>query len=211
VNLGELFKTDGSQNSALPRELSTTEASTLVFDTRGLKPGAVFVAIRGSRTDGHAFLKDAVASGAVALVVEDPASVPTAFKGYVRHVTSTRHELARLASIWSGEPSKNLFTVGVTGTNGKTTTTHMIESLLNSGGIPTGVIGTIDHHLGSKIWPTEMTTPDPIAFQSRLKEFVKLGAKAVALEASSHSLDKRRVEFVDFEAAVFKILTIYQI
>ena len=83
----------------------------------------------------------------------------------------------------------------------------MIESVLNSGEIPTGVIGTIDHHLGSKTWPTTMTTPDPVAFQMRMKEFVKLGAKAVALEASSHSIDQARVDSVDFDVAVFSNLT----
>ncbi len=206
MNLGELFTTDGPR-TVVPAELRGTPVSALVFDTRNLQPGSVFVAIRGSRTDGHKFLIDAAAAGAVALVVEDRTNAPSSFKGFVHEVKSTRRELARLASVWSGEPSKHLFTVGVTGTNGKTTTTHMIESVLNSGGIPTGVIGTIDHHLGSKVWPTSMTTPEPIAFQSRLKDFIKYGAKAVALEASSHSLDQSRVDFVHFDAAVFTNLT----
>ncbi len=206
MNLGELFKIDGPQ-TVVPEKLRGTPVSGLVFDTRSLQPGSVFVAIRGSRTDGHQFLNEAVVAGAIALVVEEGTIAPSSFKGFVREVKSTRRELARLAAVWSGEPSKNLFTVGVTGTNGKTTTTHMIESVLNSGGIPTGVIGTIDHHLGSKVWPTSMTTPEPIAFQSRLKDFIKFGAKAVALEASSHSLDQSRVDFVHFDAAVFTNLT----
>lgn len=205
MNLGELFKTDAGQQ--VPKELAGTVVSELSFDTRDVKPGSVFIAIRGSRIDGHSFLSAAIAAGAVALVVEDPSLVPNGYSGFVRVVPSTRQELARLASVWSEEPSKKLFTVGVTGTNGKTTTTHMIELVLNAGGIPTGVIGTIDHHLGSKVWPTTMTTPDPISFQKRLKDFVQYGAKAVAFEASSHSLDQRRVDSVDFNAGVFTNLT----
>lgn len=206
MNLGDLFKSSSSVKS-LSTQLAGRDVSGIVFDTAKVETGSVFVAIRGSRVDGHSFLKDAVAKGAIALIVEDLAEVPAGYGGFVHVVKSTRSELARLASVWSGESSKSLFTVGVTGTNGKTTTTHMIESVLNAGGLPTGVIGTIDHHLGSKVWPTTMTTPDPIAFQSRLKDFLKYGAKAVALEVSSHSLDQARVDSVDFDAAVFTNLT----
>ncbi len=183
------------------------QVSAIVVDTRKLVPQCIFVAIRGAKADGHQFLAEAVAKGAIVLVVEDAANVPAGFRGFVQKVPSSRLELARLASVWASLPSQNLFTVGVTGTNGKTTTTHMIESVLNAGSIPTGVIGTIDHHFGSKVWPTELTTPDPMAFQMRLKEFVKLGAKAVALEVSSHALMQSRVDFVEFNAGVFSNLT----
>lgn len=203
VNLQELFDRD-PRLSALHEKV---EVSAIIFDTRKLVPNCVFVAIRGGRHDGHQFLNEAEARGAVALVVEDASRVPASFKGFVREVSSTRAELSKLAAIWTGRPSQKLFTVGVTGTNGKTTTTNMIEAVLTYGGLSTGVIGTIDHHLGTRVWPTEMTTPDPLAFQERLAEFAALGAKAVALEASSHALDQARVEAVEFDVGVFTNLT----
>ena len=208
MQLSDLFKNGGKKALGAGAAVRmSAEVSAIVVDTRKLVPGCVFVAIRGSRNDGHTFLADAAAQGAIGIVVDEASAVPANFAGIVHVVPSTRQELARLASVWAGEPSKNLFTVGVTGTNGKTTTTHMIESVLNSGGMPTGVIGTIDHHLGSRVWPTDMTTPDPMAFQMRLKEFVRLGAKAVALEASSHALAQSRVDFVEFNAGIFSNLT----
>lgn len=179
----------------------------LVFDNRHLKPGCVFIAIRGTKHDGHQFVVEAIQRGAIALVVEDAAVVPASFEGYVHQVRSSRVELARLAARWAGEPSKNLFTVGVTGTNGKTTTTHMIEAVLNFGGLPTGVVGTIDHHLGSHVWSTERTTPDPVVFQLRLRDFLTHGAKAVALEVTSHALDQARVDSVEYDVGIFTNLT----
>jgi UDP-N-acetylmuramoyl-L-alanyl-D-glutamate--2,6-diaminopimelate ligase len=181
--------------------------SAIVFDTRLVKEDCVFVAIRGSQLDGHAFLAEAAKGGAIAIVVEDVSKVPPAYVGLIRVVKSSRAELARLASVWSRRPSKELFTVGVTGTNGKTTTTHMIESVLNHGGIPTGVIGTIDHHFRSHVWPTDRTTPDPVVFQARLREFVDLGAKGVALEVTSHALDQARVDSVEYDLGIFTNLT----
>lgn len=213
MNLHDLF---GSQVlSQVPVTASLTldagkgarEVSSLVFDTRLLKKDCVFIAIRGGRHDGHDFLQQAMDAGAVALVVESRAKVPPGFQGHVREVPSSRFELARLAAIWSRNPSRELFTVGVTGTNGKTTTTNMIESVLNAGGLPTGVIGTIDHHLGARVWPSDMTTPDPLQFHARLREFADSGAKAVALEVSSHALDQARVDAVDFNVGVFTNLT----
>ncbi|CAN5455833.1 UDP-N-acetylmuramoyl-L-alanyl-D-glutamate--2,6-diaminopimelate ligase [soil metagenome] len=183
------------------------DVSSIVFDTRMLKADCIFVAIRGTEADGHRFLKDAVARGAIALVVEDEELVPTDYVGFVRRVKSSREELASLAARWCRRPSKELFTVGVTGTNGKTTTTHMIEAVLNQGGIPTGVIGTIDHHFRSHIWPTDRTTPDPIVFQTRLREFADLGAKGVALEVTSHALAQSRVDAVEYDVGIFTNLT----
>lgn len=211
MNLHDLFgnlpQSQSAPSTPLGASLSTREVSALVFDTRLLKKDCVFIAIRGGRHDGHDFLQAAIEAGALALVVENRARVPADFSGYVREVSSSRFELARLAAIWSKNPSRELFTVGVTGTNGKTTTTNMIESVLSAGGLPTGVIGTIDHHLGTRVWPSDMTTPDPLQFHARLREFADHGAKAVALEVSSHALDQARVDAVDFNVGVFTNLT----
>ena len=208
MKLQDLFQIPESEvGRTISKEIAATNVSSLVFDTRKLQAGCVFVAIRGGKHDGHMFLSEAATQGAAGLVVEDANLVPPGFRGYVAVVASTRLALARLAMRWYDSPSSKLFTVGVTGTNGKTTTTHMIESVLNRGGWPTGVVGTIDHHLGTTVWPSDMTTPDPIAFQSRLKDFADHGAKAVALEVSSHALDQARVDGVEFDVGVFTNLT----
>lgn len=207
MNLHDLFGAAPLSQTKLSGSFGTREVSALVFDTRLLKAECVFIAIRGGRHDGHDFLSDAMSAGAIALVVEDRKRVPLGFSGLVHEVPSSRVELARLAALWSKTPSRELFTIGVTGTNGKTTTTNMIETVLNGAGLPTGVIGTIDHHLGSRVWPSDMTTPDPLQFQARLRDFVDHGAKAVALEVSSHALDQARIDAVDFDVGVFTNLT----
>jgi UDP-N-acetylmuramoyl-L-alanyl-D-glutamate--2,6-diaminopimelate ligase len=185
--------------------------SGLCFDSRKLKPGCIFVAVRGGTNDGHQFLPEASLKKAAVVVVEDTTKIPEDFKGEVVQVANTREALNQLASRASGEPSKKLFCVGVTGTNGKTTTSHVVEAILNERGWATGVIGTIDHHLRSAgnfhEWKTEMTTPDPISFQERLAEFVSLGAQALAMEVSSHALHQSRVDEVPFDVALFTNLT----
>lgn len=200
-------------SSAIP----DVEVSGVFFDNRKVLPQSVFVAIRGSQNDGHRFLNDALVAQAAAVIVEaEDLEHATSCaerhgldlkKQIVAYASSTRLALAELAAAFANFPSRDLLTVAVTGTNGKTTSTHMIEHVLNWGGCPTGVIGTIDHHLGSHVWPTAMTTPDPVEFQMRLREFHSLGARAVALEASSHALDQRRLDAVDFDLAIFTNLT----
>lgn len=183
------------------------EVSSICFDSRRLTAGCVFVAVRGASRDGHDFVDAAAAADAAIIVVEDASRVPTAFAGAVVVAPDSREALARLAARFVGDPSGGLYVVGVTGTNGKTTVTHMIEAILTEAALATGVIGTINHHLGARVWKTELTTPDPVEFQARLREFADGGAKAVALEASSHALDQRRVDAVDFDCAVFMNLT----
>lgn len=182
-------------------------AKSIAFDSRSVKPGSVYVAIRGTKIDGHEFLQKAVDAGAVALVVEDAANVPSEFRGPVNVVDDTRKALSEIAAAFYYYPSRELFTIAVTGTNGKTTTTHLVEAILNYAGKSTGVIGTIDHHLGKKVWPTELTTPDPVMFQKRLREFQEEGASAVALEASSIALTQARIENVDYDCALFTNLS----
>jgi UDP-N-acetylmuramoyl-L-alanyl-D-glutamate--2,6-diaminopimelate ligase len=104
-------------------------------------------------------------------------------------------------------PSEKLFCVGVTGTNGKTSITYLIEHFFNHLKRPTGVIGTINHHVGSRIWPTEMTTPHPIELQQRLHEFLAAGAQTLAIEVSSHALDQKRIAGIEFDVGVFTNLT----
>lgn len=176
-------------------------------DSRQVKPGTVFVAIRGTTGDGHQFLQKACDQGAIALVVEDDKNIPPAYTGAVVKVHSTRRALDQLAMRFYGNPAAQLFCVGVTGTNGKTTITYMVEKILNHYGWPTGVIGTIDHHIQEHKWSSQLTTPDPLTLHRRLKEFVALGARAAAFEVSSHALDQARAESLPFAVGVFTNLT----
>lgn len=207
MKLQDLFVGIPDLQLKAPGGWETEEALELCFDSRQVQKGSVFVAVRGAKADGHAYLEAAVRQGAVALVVEDERRVPADFKGVVAVCPHSRVALDALAVRWSSDPTAKLFCVGVTGTNGKTSTTYLIESILNSASMSCGVIGTVDHHLGEKTWPSEMTTPDPVFLQKRLREFVEAGAKAVAMEVSSHALDQSRADSVQFDVAVFTNLT----
>lgn len=186
---------------------SEKEVTGVFNDARRITSGGVFVAIRGSKFDGHQFLANAASQGALALVVEDTALVPADFRGFVLQVPSSREALDILASRFYQEPAQDLFCVGVTGTNGKTSVTYMVEGIFNSAQLPTGVIGTVNHHLLEKEWPSEMTTPDPVFLQKRLREFKDAGAKAVAMEVSSHALDQHRIDSVPFDTVIFTNLS----
>ncbi|MGE0526818.1 MAG: UDP-N-acetylmuramoyl-L-alanyl-D-glutamate--2,6-diaminopimelate ligase [Bdellovibrionales bacterium] len=176
-------------------------------DSRQAGPGVVFVAIRGTTSDGHRYLPQAAERGAVALIVEEDSAIPSTYRGAVVKVPSTRHALDQVAARFYGSPGDQLFCVGVTGTNGKTTVTYMIECLFNAFGWPTGVLGTIDHHISSHRWVSGLTTPDPITLHRRLREFVALGARAAAFEVSSHALDQSRGISVPFAVGIFTNLT----
>lgn len=177
------------------------------IDSRKVKAGCLFVAIRGTTFDSHKVLAEVCSKNPAALVVEDASNIPKSFKGPVIKVKNTRLALDDIAAKFYRNPGAELFCVGVTGTNGKTTVTHMIETMLNGLGEKTAVIGTIDHHLGRKVWPTELTTPNAIDLQKRLREFCELSATSVAMETSSHALDQSRVDSVAWDAAVFTNLT----
>lgn len=188
-------------------EYSEHEVAAVTQDSRKVNSGTVFVAVRGNAGDGHDFLAQAAQAKALALIVEDDKKIPADYKGAVVKVASSRRALDLLAQKFFGNPSENLFCVGVTGTNGKTTVTYMVEKILNHFGWPTGVIGTIDHHLQGKSWPSALTTPDPVTLQQRLREFVEHGARAVAFEVSSHALDQSRVESLKFAVGIFTNFT----
>lgn len=184
-------------------DAALAEVVDVTQDSRQVKKGSVFVAIRGTAGDGHDFLPAVVEAGAIAVIVEDESTLPASFRGAIVKVPSSRVALDQLASRYFGNPAQELFCVGVTGTNGKTTVTYMIERILTHFGWPTGVLGTIDHHLAQHKWPSQLTTPDALTLQRRLKEFVALGARATAFEVSSHALAQARVDSLPFAVGVF--------
>lgn len=184
------------------------EVTGICFDTRKVTQDSVFVAIKGSGGDGHDYLAQAASAGAIALVVENKSKVPADYQYLVVELADTRAALDMLASRFYNYPSHELFCFGVTGTNGKTSITYILEHILAFHHRKTGVIGTVNHRAGEKIWPTEMTTPDPVTLQSRLRDFVNEGAVAAALEVSSHALDQSRVKSVNFNTVIFTNLTL---
>lgn len=184
------------------------EVSSICFDTRKMQPDSVFVAIRGTDHDGHDYLQDAIGKGAIALVVESKANVPESYPYLVVELPDTRAALDMLASRFYAYPSQQLFCFGVTGTNGKTSITYILEHILNEIGKKTAVMGTINHRLAEKVWPSENTTPDAVTMQSRLRDFVNEGAAAVAMEVSSHALDQKRIQSVNFDTVIFTNLTL---
>jgi UDP-N-acetylmuramoyl-L-alanyl-D-glutamate--2,6-diaminopimelate ligase len=177
----------------------------LAYDSRRVQPGFVFFAVKGFQDDGHLYVRDAVQRGAVGVVVERPVAVPPPV-GVVR-VSNVRRALALAAARFYGHPAERLHMVGVTGTNGKTTTTHLISAVLRAQGKKAGLIGTLYNKIGDKIVPGERTTPESLDLQALLRRMVDEGVEAVAMEVSSHALALERVTGIEFDVAVFTNLT----
>ncbi len=174
------------------------EVTGLSADSRTVAPGNLFVAKRGANFDGTQFVGQAVENGAVAVVTDiyDPFLEVTQVicKGEVE---------AGLAARYYGEPSKELFVVGVTGTKGKTTTSYLVKHLLDGLGWKCGLVGTVETVVGESRFRSSLTTHDAIANQKLLREMVKKGCRAAVLEVSSHGLEQGRVDEIDFQVAIF--------
>ncbi|HET7875422.1 MAG TPA: UDP-N-acetylmuramoyl-L-alanyl-D-glutamate--2,6-diaminopimelate ligase, partial [Methylomirabilota bacterium] len=178
----------------------------VAYDSRRVKQGELFVAVPGLRQDGRRFVDDALARGAAALVVEPPDPLPGSATARIV-VPSSREALARLADAYYGHPSGSLTVVGITGTNGKTTTSYLVDALLRARGGLTGLVGTIQYRVGDETWPAGQTTPEALELQSLVRRMADRGVAAVAMEVSSHALELHRVDGVDFDIAVFTNLT----
>jgi len=176
----------------------------LSADSRNVAPGALFVAIRGEHVDGHRFVASAVTAGARAVVVDRK---PDDAGATCIRVADTRVALSRLAARFYGEPSHALRVIGVTGTNGKTTTMHMTRALLDACGMRCGYVGTLGASYGEWTRELQNTTPLPIELQETLAAMLELGAKAVAMEVSSHALALHRVDDIRFAVGAFTNLT----
>jgi len=181
--------------------------TSLEIDSRRVVIGALFVALRGQHADGHAFVDQALVRGAAAIVLEMGASAPQRPNVTYLYVPNARRALSSIAAVFYGDPSRELDVIGVTGTNGKTTTTRMIAAILETGGISCGIIGTVGAELGERRWPLEHTTPQPPELHAILAEMRGAGARAVALEVSSHALALDRVEDVHFRVAALTNVT----
>lgn len=189
------------------------EVTALTDDSRSVKAGSVFVAIRGERADGHVFVREALGAGATAVVVQD-AAVYTAALGTAQttaipvvRVDNSRHALGFLASRFYGDPSLKLAVVGVTGTNGKTTVTYLCKAVLEAGGRQVGLIGTVAYLIGQERLGAVHTTPGAVELQALLARMVDAGMDSVVLEVSSHALALDRTVGCEFDVAVYTNLT----
>ncbi len=178
--------------------------AAVTADSRQAGPGCLFVAVRGHAADGHRFIADALARGAAAVVAE---TAPTTEAVAWAHVPDSRHALAVLADEFAGRPSRQLALAGVTGTNGKTTTTWLLHHLMTRLWHRAGLLGTVVADDGATRGPAARTTPDPVALQQWLARLLEHGCRGAALEVSSHGIDQQRVAAVAFDAAVFTNLT----
>ncbi len=179
------------------------EVGSLHYSSRTVTPGGIFVALRGLKADGHEFVGEALARGAVAVVAEREvaAAVPRII------VPSTRRALAELSARFYGDPSAALTVTAVTGTNGKTTTAFLIESMLQAAGRRTGLIGTIETRYADRTRPSPVTTPESLDLQRILSEMRAAGTTHVVLEASSHAIDLFRIHACRMDVAVFTNLS----
>ena len=177
----------------------------IAYDSRAVAPGQVFVALKGQRADGAAFARDAIARGAVAVVAEDAAPADVVIPWMV--VRDARLALAFLAAAFHGNPSRDMRVVGITGTNGKTTTAHLLAAIFEAAGVRCGILGTVGYRVGDEVREATRTTPEAPEVQALLREMVECGCGAAVLEVSSHALSLKRVDGTAFAAAVFTNLT----
>ena len=181
----------------------SVEVLELAYDTRAVTPGSLFFCVRGSRVDGHDLAGDAVAAGAVALVVEH--AVEPAVPQLI--VPDSRAAMGAVASEFFGRPSDDLVVAGVTGTNGKTTTAFLLYAILAAAGLRPGLLGTVEVRIGGERRPAVRTTPEAIDLQRLLREMVDAGDRSCALEATSHGSELGRLAGMRYSALVFTNLT----
>ena len=177
------------------------DITTLVYDSRKVEDGSVFVCISGAVRDGHDFAKDVVKAGAKALIVEKNVDVPDDVT--VIKVADTRLGLAVSSAAYFGNPANELTTIGITGTKGKTTSTYMVRSILEESGIKTGLIGTIESIIGDEVIPSANTTPESYVVQQYFRKMVDAGCKCVVMEVSSQALMLNRVGGFVFDYGIF--------
>ncbi len=187
------------------KSLDALTVESITCDSRSAKKAGMFIAFRGYAEDGYKFIGDAVKNGAKFIISEKDFEAP---EGTVKIIVDdTRKALPVLAANFYGNPSRKLKMVGVTGTNGKTTITYIMESILKNAGEEPGIIGTISHRVNGKAVPAKNTTPGPLELQAMFADMVRGGSRYAVMEVSSHALDQGRVDGIHFDAAIFTNIT----
>lgn len=190
---------------ALEGRTGDPSVSGLFHDSRSVEPGSAFFALRGEKFDGHEFVEQALARGAAVVVAEQPVKASQAV--IVLQVPDTRKALAEAAAVFYGDPTADMQVVGVTGTNGKTTTTWLLESVVRAAGKRPAVIGTINYRFGNEVHNAPHTTPEAVELLRTVRSFRDQGADSLVMEVSSHALEQHRVDGVHFRVGVFTNLT----
>jgi len=195
-------------NQLLPQAESSVLIRELTLDSRQIRPGDLFMAVPGGRQDGRVHIADAVARGAAAVAYEaEGAQVPAETKAPLLPIKGLARQLSAIAGRFYGEPSRALRLIGVTGTNGKTSVSQLLAQALDLLGERCGIIGTLGNGFHGELTSGQHTTPDPIGVQAALADLHRGGARAVAMEVSSHGLEQGRVAALDFDVAVFTNLS----
>jgi UDP-N-acetylmuramoyl-L-alanyl-D-glutamate--2,6-diaminopimelate ligase len=210
MTLGELLERTSDLVTLEPAMALTPAArarvvSAIEYDSRQVTPGALFVALKGMKADGAVFAQQALVKGACAVVGEGPP--PAGWNAPWIRVTEARTTLAALSAVFFGHPSDDLLVVGITGTNGKTTTSYLVSAIFDEAGVRCGRVGTVSYDVGGAEREAPRTTPEASDLQAMLREMVANGCGACAAEVSSHALFLKRVEYVRFAAGVFTNLT----
>jgi UDP-N-acetylmuramoyl-L-alanyl-D-glutamate--2,6-diaminopimelate ligase len=212
VNLGELLRAvagrapfDPAIADGVPARAAAQAVTAVVYDSRTTSSGSLFVALRGLQADGATFARDAIARGALAVVSESPA--PDGIAVPWIKVADARLALAALAASFYQDPSERLALVGITGTNGKTTTTYLLQSIFEAAGTRCGRIGTVGYSIGAREVEAARTTPEAPELQRMLRDMVSQGSGACVMEVSSHALVLRRADYLHFAAGIFTNLT----
>jgi UDP-N-acetylmuramoyl-L-alanyl-D-glutamate--2,6-diaminopimelate ligase len=212
VTLGDLLGAtsgrppfDAASASHVSDRAAAVTVASVTSDSREVTAGAVFVALRGLKADGATFVRDAVSRGAIAIVGETQAPAGVAVPWV--QVSDARLALAALAAAFFNNPSDQLVLAGITGTNGKTTTSYLLASIFEAAGIRCGRVGTVGYQIAGHEIEATRTTPEAPELQRMLRDMVSAGAGACVMEVSSHALALRRVEFLHFSAAIFTNLT----
>ena len=177
------------------------EITDLVYDSRKITKGCLFVCIKGTVVDGHTFVKEAAEKGAAAVLVQDEVEAPKDLA--VIRTKDTRYGLALVSAAWFHHPAEELKVIGVTGTKGKTTTTYMVKSILENAGYKVGLIGTIEAIIGDEVIPASNTTPESYVIQKYFRKMVEAGCQCVVMEVSSQGLMMHRTAGFTFEIGIF--------
>jgi UDP-N-acetylmuramoyl-L-alanyl-D-glutamate--2,6-diaminopimelate ligase len=184
---------------------ATVSVTSLTCDSRAVVPGALFFALRGVKADGHRYIEQAVAAGAAAIVLEDASFAPAGTPWLL--VKDGRSAMGHLSARFNGDPTATKPLIGITGTNGKTTTTYLIEAILAAAGKPAAVLGTISYRFGSTTIEASHTTPESTELQQAFRQLAEAGAQAYVMEVSSHALEQKRVDGCHFDVGIFSNLT----
>ncbi|MBV9264843.1 MAG: UDP-N-acetylmuramoyl-L-alanyl-D-glutamate--2,6-diaminopimelate ligase [Acidobacteriaceae bacterium] len=199
MKLEQVFEGVPLAGGDVPDELKGTAVNGLAYDSRKVDGGYLFFAFAGSKTDGAQYASQAVSKGAVAVVSDRPK--PGGFAGTWLQVTHGRHALAAAARNFYNKPDQRLLLTGITGTNGKTTSTMLVDSILRASGRVTALIGTIEYHLAGRVLPAVNTTPESLDLFRMMHDLEESGGTHVTLEASSHALDLGRIYAMNFHMA----------